>query len=149
MIDKKSNWEYGIFVCFLFLFSFSIWIQQENSSKTKIASSERFLTSLNYSGGFRNHDAYILAYGINDREQFEILDRYVENIDKYSIKEHVRYLVGTKCDLNDQRVVTVEEGEAKAKEINAHFIETSAKLNINVNELFLNIFWDMLELRNI
>jgi len=35
--------------------------------------------------------------------------------------------VGNKVDLEDKRVVRKEEAQAKAKEWNCHYVETSAK----------------------
>jgi GTPase SAR1 family protein len=48
-------------------------------------------------------------------------------------------LVGNKKDLESERAVTLEEGERLAKQINAVFLETSAKDNLCVNDLFQNI----------
>ena len=42
------------------------------------------------------------------------------------------YLVGNKTDLADKRQVSAEEGEAKANELGALFIETSALLGLNI-----------------
>jgi len=48
-------------------------------------------------------------------------------------------LVGNKCDLENQRIVTKNEGEALAKKWNCQFIETSAKTNLNVTEAFIRL----------
>ena len=48
-------------------------------------------------------------------------------------------LVGNKTDLADKRQVSIEEGEAKAKELNVMFIETSAKSGYNVKQLFRRV----------
>jgi len=45
-------------------------------------------------------------------------------------------LVGNKCDLADQRVITKEQGEYLAAKFNCKFIEASAKTKINVDEIF-------------
>ena len=45
-------------------------------------------------------------------------------------------LVGNKTDIAEKRAVSVEEGEALAKELDAMFIETSAKAGYNVKPLF-------------
>jgi len=46
-------------------------------------------------------------------------------------------LVGNKCDLEDERVVGKDQGQNLAKQFgNCTFLETSAKLKVNVNELF-------------
>ena len=44
-------------------------------------------------------------------------------------------LVGNKTDLADRRQVSAEEGEARAKELNVMFIETSAKAGHNVKQV--------------
>lgn len=43
-------------------------------------------------------------------------------------------LVGNKCDLEQEREVAKEKGEALAKEINCKFMESSAKTKVNVSE---------------
>ena len=45
-------------------------------------------------------------------------------------------LVGTNCDLEDERIITYEEGEDFAINNGMKFIEVSAKNNISVNEAF-------------
>lgn len=47
-----------------------------------------------------------------------------------------KIIVGNKCDLEDQRIVSTEEGSRFAQEKNIPFIETSAKDGKNVTELF-------------
>ncbi|GAA0167723.1 small GTPase [Lithospermum erythrorhizon] len=48
-------------------------------------------------------------------------------------------LVGNKTDVVDKRQVSIEDGEAKAKESNIMFIETSAKAGFNIKPLFRKI----------
>lgn len=42
-------------------------------------------------------------------------------------------------DLNEKRLVSIDDGERKAKEHNVSFIETSAKTGYNVKKLFQRI----------
>lgn len=56
-------------------------------------------------------------------------------------------LVGNKCDETEARELTAKEGEEQARKWSSHFMETSAKTNHNVKELFqvMNInVWDIL-----
>ena len=45
-------------------------------------------------------------------------------------------LVGNKCDETESRELTAKEGEEQARRWSSHFMETSAKTNYNVKELF-------------
>jgi GTPase SAR1 family protein len=48
-------------------------------------------------------------------------------------------LCGTNCDLEDQRVVTKEQGQDMARRFNCLFIEASVKLNINIDRIFVEL----------
>jgi len=48
-------------------------------------------------------------------------------------------LVGNKCDLEEDRVVQTEEGKRQATRWNIEFMESSARDNINVNEVFFKM----------
>jgi GTPase KRas protein len=46
-------------------------------------------------------------------------------------------IIGTKCDRQDERQITFEEGAEFAKSKNMTFFETSARNKINVEETFI------------
>ena len=48
-------------------------------------------------------------------------------------------LVGSKCDLESERQVSVEEGRQLADRFQCSFMEVSAKANINVKEAFVEL----------
>lgn len=48
-------------------------------------------------------------------------------------------LVGNKCDESENREISQAEGEAEAAQWGCHFMETSAKTNHNVKELFQDL----------
>jgi len=65
-----------------------------------------------------------------------------------SIKEHadpkvVKYLVGNKIDLEDERVISKEEGQELASQSGIPYIEASAKLDQNVTELMQKVMQDV------
>jgi GTPase SAR1 family protein len=48
-------------------------------------------------------------------------------------------LVGNKIDIEESRIVPQEEVELYAKEFDLLYIETSAKLGINISQVFTEI----------
>ncbi len=48
-------------------------------------------------------------------------------------------LVGNKCHLTDQRVITTEEGEDLARKFGCPFFEASSKTGVNVDQIFLEL----------
>ncbi|KAF6198081.1 hypothetical protein GE061_007827 [Apolygus lucorum] len=83
--------------------------------------------------------AFILVYSCTSRQSLEELRpiweviRETKGADLSSIPV---MLVGNKSDEAETREVTTEEGEGEAKTWGCHFMETSAKTNHNVKELF-------------
>ncbi|NXN91902.1 DIRA2 protein, partial [Rhinopomastus cyanomelas] len=84
----------------------------------------------------RGH-AFILVYSVTSRQSMEDLQPIFEQI--CQLKEDVQaipiMLVGNKSD-ETQRELEVSEGQALASRWKCSFMETSAKMNYNVQELF-------------
>ncbi|NXK12372.1 GTP-binding protein Di-Ras2 [Falco biarmicus] len=82
--------------------------------------------------------AFILVYSITSRQSLEELKPIYEQICqiKGDVESIPIMLVGNKNDENQNREVDTSEGEAMAKKWKCAFMETSAKLNHNVKELF-------------
>ena len=57
-------------------------------------------------------------------------------VEKHASDNISRILVGNKCDLEDQRAVSFEEGQELAEHFNVRFLETSAKDSKNVEQAF-------------
>ena len=77
-----------------------------------------------------------IVYEINSKCSFDNIDSWIKIL-KEAIKDNIPIIIiGTKCDLNDYREITVEEGELKAKEYGADFIETSALSGKNILNAF-------------
>lgn len=84
---------------------------------------------------------FILAYSITSGISFETAHKLRMQI--LRIKEDAQdipiMLVGNKVDLEEERVVSKEEGEEMSKRCKSGFIEASAKNNVNVNEAFYEL----------
>lgn len=54
-----------------------------------------------------------------------------------------KILIGNKCDWEEKRAVSVEQGQALADELGIPFMEVSAKSNINVEKAFFSLASDI------
>ena len=78
-------------------------------------------------------------YDITNKDTFESISNWMENIMNQKGKEFPIILLGNKCDLEDKRKVTKNEGEEFAKKYNLSFFETSNKTGLNVEEASLKL----------
>ena len=88
---------------------------------------------------FRNAIGGILVYDITRRSSFDHLDRWLDDARKHCNTDCVFWLIGNKCDLSDERIISKEEAKDFAKSNNLMFMETSAKNAYNVQEAFTNL----------
>ena len=89
---------------------------------------------------YRGVDGFLVAFDVTDAESFNAVDNWVINIEKFSNKiDHYVILVGTKCDLEGRRVIDFEMAKQKADKFGIEYMETSSKLSINVEEVFIKI----------
>ena len=86
----------------------------------------------------------LLLYNITDRDSFDSLNSFLIEIRKNAKKDISIILVGTNCDLEDERIVTYQEGKDFATKNGMKFIEVSAKNNINIKEAFNILLEDIL-----
>ena len=110
-----------------------------NGKKVKLqiwdtAGQERFknITASYYRGG----NGVLVVYDITDRDSFENLNSWLIEIEKNANKNVYKLLIGNKCDLEDKRKVTYQEGKDFATSNGMQFIETSAKADTKVKEAF-------------
>ena len=113
-----------------------------NSKKTlklqiwDTAGQERYM-SLNQNLFLKVHGV-ILMYDISNRESFDHLTKWLDLI-KDAINDIPIVLVGNKIDKEEERLVSYNEGEQLAKELNISFFESSGKENKNVKEPFYSL----------
>ena len=110
-----------------------------NGKKVKLqiwdtAGQERFknITASYYRGG----NGVLVVYDITDRDSFENLNSWLIEIEKNASKNVYKLLIGNKCDLEDKRKISTQEGKEFAESNGMKFIETSAKDNTKVQEAF-------------
>ena len=86
----------------------------------------------------KNGQGFVLVYSIIAQSTFNDLPDLREQILRVKDKDDVpMILVGNKCDLADQRVITTDQGEDMAKKFGScAFVEASAKTRVNVDSIF-------------
>lgn len=89
----------------------------------------------------RDSRVAIVVYDITKKKSFEFIDKWIEDVKNERGEDNVILcIVGNKSDLSDERQVSTEEGEQKAKVLGANiFMETSTKVGYNVKNLFKKI----------
>ena len=85
---------------------------------------------------YRGAHGILLIYDITDKDSFKNLQNWLIEIEKNANKNVLKVLIGNKSDLEEKRVITINEGKEFADTYGLKFIETSAKKNRNVNEAF-------------
>lgn len=88
----------------------------------------------------RTGEGFLLVYSVTSRSSFEELTTFYQQILRVKDSDSVPVLlVGNKCDLEDERQVSYDEGLDLSKGFNCEFYETSAKQKINVENSFYGL----------
>ncbi|EMR09835.1 hypothetical protein PNEG_02016 [Pneumocystis murina B123] len=98
------------------------------------AGQERFrtITAAYYRGAM----GILLVYDVTDEKSFQNIRLWISNVEQYASEGVNKILIGNKCDWEERRVVSEEQGQALAHEYGIPFLEASAKSNINVDDAF-------------
>ncbi|RYR78225.1 hypothetical protein Ahy_A01g002959 isoform A [Arachis hypogaea] len=99
------------------------------------AGQERFRTIT--SSYYRGAHGIIVVYDVTDQDSFNNVKQWLNEIDRYASENVNKLLVGNKCDLTANKVVSYETAKAFADEIRIPFMETSAKNATNVEQAFM------------
>ncbi len=87
---------------------------------------------------YQGSTGVIYVYSVTDQASFDHLAGWLEEASK-NAGNIPGILIANKVDLMDQRVITREEGEAFAAQIGLGYIETSAKMDENVGDAFIQV----------
>jgi Ras-related protein Rab-1A len=92
------------------------------------------------SGFYKNSSLAVIVYAIDDRNSFKDIENWVKDLKTMASPDIKIIMIGNKKDLEEERLVSYEEGKKLADEYKfAEFFETSAKTGDNIKELFLRI----------
>jgi len=128
---------------------FKVKYMKEQGKKLKLAvwdtaGQERFRTLT--SSYYRGAQGVILVYDVTQRETFDNLRHWLEEVRTHSTNENaIKMLVANKVDLVNDQMVTKAEGEEFAIQNSMMFIETSAKTKVGVRQAFEEAVFKILD----
>lgn len=101
------------------------------------AGQERFRSLIpNY---IRDSSVAVIVFDVTNKQTYTSLDKWIEDVRNERGTSVVVAVVGNKIDKADERCISREDAEAKAKQYGAIYHETSAKTGAGVKELFKEI----------
>ncbi|KAJ5326422.1 Small GTPase superfamily [Penicillium brevicompactum] len=121
------------------------------------AGQERFrtITTAYYRGAM----GILLVYDVTDERSFQSKDpstrdrhnrpdhldirTWFSNVEQHASEGVHKILIGNKCDWEEKRAVSTEQGQQLADELGIPFLEVSAKNNINIEKAFYSLASDI------
>jgi small GTP-binding protein len=88
---------------------------------------------------FRNAAGAILVYDMTDDSTFDALDDWLHGLQQLCSPNAFIILVGNKADLEEQRKVGIQQALNFAERHKLEYLETSARLGVNVTEVFTRV----------
>jgi Ras-related protein Rab-1A len=98
------------------------------------AGQERFRTIT--SSYYRGAHGIIVVYDVTDKDSFNNVSHWMQEIEKYAADGVNKLLIGNKCDLSSKKVVSYDEAKELADGLGVKFMETSAQNAHNVEQAF-------------
>ncbi|KAI0211774.1 GTP-binding protein Rheb-like protein [Lamellibrachia satsuma] len=90
-----------------------------------------------------NIDGYVLVYSVTSRKSFEVVKVIYDKILDLTGKNQLPLvLVGNKTDLRMEREISFEDGKRLSGQWKSMFLETSAKENQKVADIFHSIVYE-------
>ena len=68
---------------------------------------------------------------------------WFSNVEQHASEGVNKILIGNKCDWEEKRAVSIQQGQDLANELNIPFLEVSAKSNINIEKAFYSLASDI------
>lgn len=68
---------------------------------------------------------------------------WFSNVEQHASEGVHKILIGNKCDWEEKRAVSTEQGQQLADELGIPFLEVSAKNNINIEKAFYSLASDI------
>ena len=111
------------------------------------AGQERFKTVT--SAYYRGADGIIIVFDQTDRESFNNVQNWIDDISKYSTEEPAKLIIANKDDIpNERKSVKMEDISELEKKTGLEVIKTSAKTGENIDYAFKKLTQKLLLERN-
>ena len=111
------------------------------------AGQERFKTVT--SAYYRGADGIIIVFDQTDRESFNNIQKWIDDISKYSTEEPAKIIIANKDDVpNEKKIVKIEDISEMEKKTGLEVIKTSAKTGENIDYAFKKLTQKLLIERN-
>ena len=94
---------------------------------------------------YNKSDGFIIIYDITNKNSFNSISNWVENIKELASHDNKNIILGNKCDLENMRKINKEEGDKIAKKYNCQFFEVSAHTGKNIDKSFLCLVQSILQ----
>ena len=97
---------------------------------------------------FRRRPGFLLVFDSTRKKTFDLAISYwLKKIEEHSTTpNHVIYLVGTKCDLKDERDISQERAQIVADELGLRYFEVSSYFSYNIDLVFQTLAQDIDEI---
>ncbi|CAK80125.1 unnamed protein product (macronuclear) [Paramecium tetraurelia] len=95
----------------------------------------RAITSAYYRGAI----GAVLVYDITNKQSFESVERWIQEVRENADKDIVIMIIGNKSDLKHLRAIRTESGQDLAQMYKVAFMEASAQDGTNVDQAFTQI----------
>jgi len=93
----------------------------------------------------RGPQGLMVVYDVTNPDSFGIIRNWLQEVNFLINENTQKILVGNKCDLVSERIVSYDDAKELADELGLMFLETSAKDSTNVNMVFEQMAKKILE----
>jgi len=107
------------------------------------AGQERFNTIT--SSFYRGANIIFICFDLTNKQSFDNVLQWLQEVDRFAAEDAQKLLVGTKCDLEGERMVNADDIQAFCSSHAITYVETSSKTAHNVDYAFQTACHEMLE----